>query len=189
MDKNQERHAINQLKKGDVNGLASLVYAYQHHALRTAYLVTQDALIAEDVAQTAFVKAYQHIETFDISRRFLPWFLRIVVNLSVHTMKKQARILPLDAAEETGNFTIEHLLSDAMPDPENEVEARELQEQIHTLLKQLSPEKRAVIVLRYYVDLTETEMSDLLEVPPGTIKSRLHTARQQLRRLLTLNST
>src|SRR5688572_2198616 len=95
MNEQDEQQLILRLKSGDMKALSSLVIAYQQRALRTAYLVTQDQALAEDACQTAFLRAFAAIEQFDISRRFLPWFLRIVVNVAVQMAKKQARTLPL----------------------------------------------------------------------------------------------
>lgn len=185
MDAFVEQNIIAKLKAGDINALTPLVKAYQHRALRTAYLVTQDQALAEDVTQSSFLRAFDSINQFDSSRRFLPWFLRIVVNMAVQDAKKQSRTFSLDAiSNKTEDLSLADLLADTMLNPEAQVEMQELQNQIETLLEQLSPEQRAVIVLRYYVDFTESQMADVLEVPTGTIKSRLFSARKQLRRLI-----
>jgi RNA polymerase sigma-70 factor (ECF subfamily) len=188
MDRQSEVTLITRLKAGDIDALTPLVRAYQQKALRTAWLVTQDSALAEDVTQAAFVQAYQCIGQFDVARPFLPWFLRIVVNLAVKSAGKQSRTLSLDAAPDLdGETAFAELLADHRPDPETEVEQRELAQTILQLLEQLSPDQRAVIVLRYYVDLTETQMADVLNLPTGTVKSRLHAARRQLRRLIRFN--
>jgi RNA polymerase sigma-70 factor (ECF subfamily) len=190
MDESYERSIIKKLKAGDIGALTPLVKAYQHRALRAAYLVLQDQELAKDVTQAAFLRAYERIHQFDTNRRFLPWFLRIVVNMSVQMAQKQSRTTSLEGISHADDESwIDTLLSEYKPDPETQLEMRELEQEIHSMLKQLSPDKRAVVVLRYYVDMTEVEMSKLLSVPPGTIKSRLHTARRQLRRLLSLHST
>lgn len=188
MDEHDERIAITKLKSGDIGGLAPLVRAYQQKALRTAYLVTQDQALAEDVTQAAFVRVFEAIAQFDTSRCFLPWFLRIVVNLSVQAAQKQARTLSLNDSPQHDGITFEDLLTDQFPNPETEVERQEMEASVQQLLEQLSSDQRAVIVLRYYVDLTESHMSDVLAVPPGTIKSRLYAARRQLRNLIRLRS-
>lgn len=186
MDEHYEYHIITRLKSGDMNALTSLVQAYQHRALRTAYLVTQDQALAEDVTQAAFLRAFDSIHQFDASRRFLPWFLRIVVNMAVQAARKQSRTCSLDTiTDHDDDLTLADLLPDTTLNPEAQVEMRELEAQVGTLLEQLSPDQRAVIVLRYYVNFTESQMADALHVPKGTIKSRLFSARQHLRRLIS----
>lgn len=184
-----EQQVIAKLKAGDIHALTPLVKAHQHRALHVAYLITQDQAHAEDIVQAAFLRAFDGIRQFDATRRFLPWFLRIVVNLAVQSAQKQARTLSLETLTDTAPDDVLSL-ADALPDqvfdnPEVQLEIRELEDQIQAYLLQLSPPQRAAIVMRYYVDYTEAEMATVLKVPKGTIKSRLFHARQQLRRLMT----
>jgi len=186
MDERQEYNIIAKLKAGEIKALSPLVHAFQHRALRTAYLVTQDQSLAEDVTQSAFLRAFECIHQFDSTRRFLPWFLRIVVNMAVQATKKQSRTFSLDTiSSHNEELSLVDLLPDTMLNPEAQVEIRELEAHIENLLEQLPPEQRAVIVLRYYVNFTESQMANLLDVPTGTIKSRLFSARKQLRRLIS----
>ncbi len=75
-----ERTAISQMQRGDIRGLDTLMRAYQVRALRAAHLITHDLPLAEDIVQSAFIRAYERIEQFDDTRPFGPWFLRSVVN-------------------------------------------------------------------------------------------------------------
>ena len=88
--------AISRLKQGDLNGLETLVSRYQVRAVRAAYLILYDRSLAEDVVQTAFVKAAQRIHQFDDGRPFGPWFSRIVVNDALKLATKQERSISLD---------------------------------------------------------------------------------------------
>jgi DNA-directed RNA polymerase specialized sigma24 family protein len=90
-----EREAIERLKGGDVGGLESLMELYYTRAVRTAYLIARDRAMAEDVAQGAFVKAYEKSGQFDADRPFGPWFMKIVVNDAVKASKKRERTVPL----------------------------------------------------------------------------------------------
>jgi RNA polymerase sigma-70 factor (ECF subfamily) len=179
-----EREAITCLKRGDIGGLESLVGLYQVRAVRTAYLITQDRALAEDVAQAAFLRVYQHIDQFDPSRPFAPWFLRSVVNASIQAAKRRERQTSLDVPVAESDLTLADLLPDSSATLDERLEASELQEAVREALKKLSPEQRAAVVQRYYLDLSEAEMADEMNVPPGTVKWRLFTARKQLRVLL-----
>ncbi len=86
-----EQQAIQRLKKGDIGGLEFLVACHQMKAVRTAYLITRDASLAEDVVQDAFILAFRAIRGFDDTRPFEPWFMRSVVNASLKIMQKSAR--------------------------------------------------------------------------------------------------
>jgi RNA polymerase sigma-70 factor (ECF subfamily) len=176
------RAAIMRMKRGDIGGLAVLVERYQLKAVRTAVLITRDRALAEDVVQNTFLRLYQRIAQFDHTRPFEPYLMRSVVNAAVGACRRDARAFSLDAA--TGNTEdspdFGDFLTDTAPAPESEAEAAELRQAIREALQRLTPEQRAVIVARYYLDLSEREMADVLDAPPGTIKWRLHEARRRL---------
>ena len=86
-----EKQAIQQLKNGDMRGLEFLVECHQVKAVRTAYLITRDISLAEDIVQDAFIGVYRAIRGFDSMRPFEPWFMRSVVNASVKVMQRSAR--------------------------------------------------------------------------------------------------
>src|SRR5689334_17089607 len=91
----QEREALARLKQGDINGLEALVARYQRPALRAAVLVCRDAALAEDLVQTAFVRAYERRAQYDARRPFGPWFIRGVVNDALKVVTR-GRTEPLD---------------------------------------------------------------------------------------------
>ncbi len=90
-----EQEAILRLKDGDIGGLEFLVHRYQLKAVRTAYLVTRDLGLAEDVVQDSFLQVHRSIRSFDTARPFEPWFLRSVINASVKLLQKTARQVQL----------------------------------------------------------------------------------------------
>lgn len=182
-----EYDAISFLKKGNIIGLKVLVKNYQSQAIRTAYFIIQDKNLAEEVVQDAFLRVYERIEQFDVARPFPPWFFRIVTNLAIKAAKKEARILSLDNSTTDREETILELIPDKLPEPDDKVAMEQLQEEVRQALGKLTPKQRSVIVMRYYLDMSEAEMSDKLESAPGTIKWHLHAARERLRTLLTAN--
>lgn len=181
----QERQAVARLKRGDIGGLEWLVTHYQLQAVRAAFLVTHDRALAEQVVQDAFVRAYERIHQFDERRPFAPWFMRIVLNDAIKATQRQQRMVSLDN-DETGNAEprFQQLLADGDADPAVLVEAAEQRAAVWAALEQLSPSQRAAIVQRYYLDMSEAEMAAAVQRPVGTIKWRLHAARQRLRTLL-----
>jgi RNA polymerase sigma-70 factor, ECF subfamily len=178
-----ETQAITQLKKRDINGLETLVRLHYVHAVRTAYLITRDRPQAEDVVQTAFIRSYERIDQFDLTRPFINWFLRIVVNDAIKAATRQngSREIPLNY--ETSSEI--DRLEDANSVIEDWFEKVELRQEIWQALEQLSPTQRAVFVLRYYLDLNEAETADRLNCAVGTVKAHLFTARKRLRALLS----
>ncbi len=177
----KEAEAIARLRRGDIGGLEGLVKLYQVKAVRAAYLVTRDLGSAEDIVQSAFLRVYERIGQYDSGRPFAPWFLRSVVNdaIKVSTRGRHVsldELLPLEGPllkSYAEQVDLSSLAAEA-----------ETSDAIWEALGKLPPQQRAVLVLRYYLDLGEAEMSARLEVPAGTVKSRLHAARKHLRELL-----
>lgn len=189
-----ETQAIAALKRGDPAGLETLVRGYQLRALRAAILIVRDRPLAEDLVQTAFLRAYDRIEQFDANRPFGPWFLRSVVNDAIKAAARQARHRSLEepagdageAAEDAQDAALlAELLADPGPGPEALAETAETRRAVWRALGQLPPAERGAIVRRYYLDQGEREMAAALNAPPGTIKWRLHRARERLRAWLT----
>lgn len=175
-----EQQAIQRLKAKDISGLEFLVSRFQVKAVRAAYLITRDIALAEDAVQDSFLQAYRSINGFDAARPFEPWFMRSVVNASVKVMQKSARQVEVgDDAEELFSQLAERVES-----VESQVESIEVQNQIWDAMQKLSPRQRAVIVQRYFLEMTEKEMAEQSGAAAGTIKWLLNAARERLRGLL-----
>lgn len=177
----EERRAVERLKGGDVGGLEPLVRSHYARSVRAAYLILRDRGAAEDVVQAAFARIPEKIGTFDGTRPFGPWFSKMVVNDAVKAASKRERTVSFY------NGDAEELISrmaDPARGPQEAAEDSETSRRVWRALEQLPPAQRAVIVQRYYLGMTETEMADSAASPPGTIKSRLSTARKNLSRLL-----
>jgi RNA polymerase sigma-70 factor, ECF subfamily len=175
-----ELQAIQRLKDGDIAGLEVLVSLYQLRAVRTACLITHDPALAEDVVQEAFLQAYRSIRHFDEARSFGPWFMQSIVRAAVKAAQKQSR----QSGTAPAGLTLEELFKDGQS-VEEQVETAEFQERVWGALEALSPHQRAVVVQRYYLDMSEKEMAAELGSAPGTVKWLLHEARHRLRNLLS----
>jgi RNA polymerase sigma-70 factor (ECF subfamily) len=176
----EDLQAIRRLKRGDIGGLECLIARYQEKSLRAAFLITHDEPMAEDVVQDVFVRFYQRAKNFDETRPFEPYFLRTVVNAALNLVEREQRgrsFVDEDTSE------LEELLEQAAS-VEEQVEFNTLKWQILDVLAELPPRQRAVIVQRYYLEMSEKEMSEALDAPPGTVKWLLNAARSRLRSLL-----
>jgi RNA polymerase sigma-70 factor (ECF subfamily) len=172
--------AIRRLKRGDIGGLELLVARYQAKAIRTAFLVTHDEPMAEDMVQDVFVRFFEHADCIDETRPFVPYFMRSVVNTALNMVqreKKGNRFREEDASK------LEKLL-DKAASMDDQVESANLNRQILEALSKLPPRQRAVIVQRYYLEMSEKEMAEALDAPAGTVKWLLNKARNRLRSLL-----
>lgn len=180
-----EKQAIQRLKNGDISGLEFLVSCHQLKAVRTAYLITRDLGLAEDIVQDSFLQAFRAMRGFDATRPFEPWFLRSVVNASVKMMQKSARLVPVQDDADESLFA--ELVS-RVESVEEQVTSLEVQNQIWDAMQNLSPRQRAVIVQRYFLEMSEKEMAAESGAAAGTIKWLLNAARERLRMLLAERS-
>lgn len=173
--------AVQRLKRGDIGGLEILFTRHQVRAVRTAFLILQDEAAAQDVVQETFLRIYQRIRYFDESQPFEPYLLKSVVHGALNVARRSNKVVPLDGDQSE----IESLLV-GVDSPEAQIEAAQRSQQILSALNKLSPRQRAVIVQRYYLEMSEQEMSVSLQTAPGTVKWLLNAARTRLRDLLRL---
>jgi RNA polymerase sigma-70 factor, ECF subfamily len=169
-----ESELVARARGGEVTAYEELVRRYQGIAHRAAFVITGEAAEAEDAAQVGFVKAYGALDRFDTGRPFRPWLLRIVANEARNRRRAAARRAALEvaAAREPER---------SAPSPEAEAEAGERREALLRAVNALREEDRRVIALRYFLDLSEAEMTEVLGVASGTVKSRLSRAMGRLR--------
>ena len=164
---------VNACLSGDTTAFGSLVDTYEGKLYNAALRITGSRDDAMDVTQSAFVKAYEKLNTFDPSYRFFSWIYRITVNEALNLIKRRGRDAPLHADTEAPIANPELATSDA-----------ETVRTIYLSLDELSPEQRAVVVLKHLEGMSYREIADVLEIPEKRVKSRLFTARQLLRSLL-----
>ena len=171
----QERAWVRAAREGSAPDLEALFELHWPEAYRAAYLVVHDRTAAEDIAQEAFVSIVRHLDDFDRRRQFGPWLQRIVVNRAIDWARTRATRKEL-------------LIEDGskLPSPEGAAGRPESRidsdaEAIVAALAALSPEQRAVVVLRYLLEYTPGEIAELLELPRGTVNSRLRRGLDLLR--------
>ena len=172
----EDRDLVEHARDGDVAAYEELVRRYQRVAVRAAYIIA-GAADAEDAAQEAFVKAFHALDRFRPDAAFRPWLLRIVTNEAKNRLRSVRRHHVL--AERAAEQPIQHV-----PSPETDAVAEEARRTLLAALNRLSDDDRRVIGFRYFLDLPEAEIAEMLEVPRGTVKSRLSRALDRLRAVL-----
>jgi RNA polymerase sigma-70 factor (ECF subfamily) len=177
---NSESELIGRARRDDPHAWRLLVSRYQEPVFRLAYLVLRDADEAADVAQETFIQAFLSLERFDAERPFRPWLMRIAVNRARNRRRSLGRYLA----------NVRRLL-EKNPQPTASADATHQIVQSHwqaerlwQAVERLNPIGREVIYLRYFLDLSEAEMSEALGVAPGTVKSRLHRAVKRLQSVI-----
>ena len=160
-----ERAWVRGAQGGDASSLEAL---FRHHwpsAYRAAYLVVHDAGAAEDIAQEAFLAAVRNLDRFDRRRPFGPWLHRIVVNRAIDWARMRA------LRPESGGDALAGIAA---------AERADAGEGLLAAIRSLPPDQRAVIVLRYLLEYTPVEIARLLDLPRGTVNSRLRRALEAL---------
>lgn len=180
----EDRIAISRLKQGDLSAMEPLVKRYQVQAVHAAYAIVYDRALAEDIAQSAFIKVVDRIHQFDEERPFAPWFFRIVVNDAIKLAKKQKRNVSLEEQLDEPSAQLAEWLTDPSLKPEPLLEQKEASASILKAMQHLTPEGRAVIVMRYFLEMSEADMSAKMDRPLSTIKWWLREARERLRNLI-----
>lgn len=180
---------VRKCQSGDRAAFDELMLRYQARIFSAALRLLGDFEDAQEVAQDTFVRAYRGIGGFRLRSSFYTWLYRILLNCSINRRKARGReagfhVESLDRAtgEEGGGFRREPV--DDRHNPEQELERRELARQIETCLARLSHDHAAVVVLRDVQGMSYEEIAAILGCSVGTVKSRLHRARVELRMLL-----
>jgi RNA polymerase sigma-70 factor (ECF subfamily) len=176
---NDEQPLIARAQRGDTDAYTALVQQYEMLAFRAAYLIVRDEADAADAAQEAFLRAYRALGSFTLGQPFRPWLLRIVTNQALNRLQAAARRARMNERY------IEHAkLHDDSGLPERAAIEREQHERLLQAVRRLSADEQALITLRYFLELPESEVAQTLRVPLGTIKSRLHRTLNKLRDII-----
>lgn len=173
------RSLIARCQRQDRAAFGELFEQYHRLVFRNAYLLAHRRDAADDITQLVFVELFSALRRYDANRSFLPWLYRIIHNIGVDYLKANRRG---GATVSASAGQLDALLGpDPSPGPAMHAEQAESRHAIWRAMARLSPEQRSILVLCYYADLRERELATALGVRPGTVKSRLHRARQALR--------
>jgi RNA polymerase sigma-70 factor (ECF subfamily) len=168
---------------GDTAAFGELVRRYQDRLYSTAYRLVGNAEDAQDVVQDSFLNAYQSLDSFKGDSRFFTWLYRIAVNTAISHKRKQRVVLSIDGGRH-GENNVQPMDVSEYSRPGEALERADEERRIQHALSRLSPEHRAVLVLKDMEGQKYEAMAEVLQVPIGTIRSRLHRARAELRDLL-----
>jgi RNA polymerase sigma-70 factor, ECF subfamily len=178
-----DHRLIAECLRGDTAAFGVLVRRYQERLFNTAYRMVGNAEDAYDVVQEAFLSAYQSLDSFKGDSLFFTWLYRIAVNTAISLKRKQRAMVSIDAGR-NGEQGIEPLDPSELSRPGHALEQAEQERRIQQALSRLSPEHRAVLVMKDMEGQKYEMIAEVLEVPIGTVRSRLHRARLELRELL-----
>ena len=172
LQRREERAWLDRCALGDERAIRWVLNRYRDRVVRLAAHVLHNSREAEDVAQEAFVKAFRQIGQFRGDSGFYAWLYRIVINLCLDRMRRKSMTSEMPLEENVAHFVA------VSPDVENRLSVAQV-------LNSLTPPMRAALVLREVEGLEYAEIADVLNIPVGTVRSRLNTAREQFRRRWT----
>jgi len=176
-----DAECVKRVQRGDVDSFEVLVRRHQKATFNLVYRLLGDYDEAAEVAQEVFLSAFKSIHQFRGDANFSTWLYRIAFNQASTRRKSlqlaQQRHVPLDGTELIGD-------GDAFADPEKTAQDRETQQRVQRALNSLPKDDAAIIILRDLQDAPYEEVAQMLEIPVGTVKSRLHRARRALKELL-----
>jgi RNA polymerase sigma-70 factor, ECF subfamily len=175
-----DQEIVAQCRDGDRDAFAKLVQKYQSRVLTLAARILDNRSEAEDVAQDIFVKVFQSLQEFRGASRFSTWLYRITVNHCLNYIRRRTRQQQTLITAEPEERRQESLTSN----PHRTLEQKERWALVQAKLQMLSPEYRTILLLRDFEGLSYEEIADVLQLEGGTVKSRLHRARMELKALL-----
>ena len=169
MTKDEDLKQVQRCLSGHIQAFETLVDKYQKPIYNIVYRMCHDVEDTRDITQSIFIKAYQKLDTFNPKFRFFSWLYRIAINETLNYLEKNKRMekIPINYAASEGN-------------PEKSLERLEFSEKIQQGLLQIEAKYRALIILKHFQNLSYQQISQIVNLPEKTVKSRLYSARQQL---------
>ncbi len=168
---NLEPEVLSQVHRGNQEAFTQLVEAFQRPVYNLCYRMLGDSDEAEDAAQETFLRVYKNIKRYDHQRPFSTWLLSIAAHLCIDQLRKRRMVL----VSMDGTPSLDP--PDGLPGPEVSYFLKEDQKRVQALLKTLSPQDRAAIIMYYWYDFSYEEISHSLSLTVSAVKSRLHRAR------------
>jgi RNA polymerase sigma-70 factor (ECF subfamily) len=171
-----ETELIFKAREGDRNAFNELVRIHAQGVMNVIYRMCGDAQVAEDAAQETFIRAWSHLGSFRVDSSLRNWLYRIALNAATDMLRKEKHILPNDMDD----FSF----ADPQPGPEGVYLQEERTALVQAAIQSLPDASRAVLVLKEYEGLSYREIADALDIPIGTVMSRLNYARKTLKEKL-----
>lgn len=174
-----DEELIEDFLDGDTGAFRLLVERYHDPLLRFLFRLTGERSTAEDVFQDAFLQVHQSIETFDPTRRFKPWLFTIAANKARDTLRKQNRRAAVSLStkpRDSESGSLIDLFQIDLPGPEFRLEKEEQGRMVQRAVDAMSPRLREILLLAYFQRMSYQQIAEALDIPLGTVKSRLHAA-------------
>lgn len=174
----EQENIVARARRGDADAFEQLVVAYRDQVFRLALRMCGNAADADEVAQEAFLSAWKGLPNFRGDSQFSTWLYQLTSHAAIDLMRREKRQI---AAEDIADVSA----ADPGPSPQQQAEQSETRQVVRDAVLQLTPEYRQIVVLRYLEELSYEEIGAALQLPAGTVKSRLNRAKSQLKDILS----
>ncbi len=183
MIEHREKELIKKAQEGDLQAFEELILTHEKIVYNVALRMMNHSEDAKDISQEVFLKAYRNIKNFDERSKFSTWLYRITTNTCIDEMRKRKgkQSYSLEAELENEEGGVQRQVADEGETPEEALLRTEKQSEIVQALAQLVEEQRNIVILRDVRGLSYDEIAEILELPIGTVKSRISRARTQLK--------
>ncbi len=178
MHKDKDAALVNDCKRGDRRAMSRLVSEYQRPVFNAAYRILGNMDDAADATQTVFLKVFEHLDDYDQKFKFFSWVYRIAINESLNQVKKRRAQEPLDDGQ-----------ASPWKGPAEALDSKRLDERVQDAVMLLGDDYRTVVVLKHISGCSYQQIGEILQLPQKTVKSRLYTARQLLKKALENHSS
>lgn len=183
-----EKEIVRRAKRGDEIAFEKIVLQYENKVYNLAYRYTGNEFDARDISQEVFLRVYRFLGQFNEESLFSTWLYRVALNVCKDSLRKKYSKNEMNFSEfegKDGDYTFD--VPDLKYNPENELEQSELRREIADGLQKISPEHREILIMRDVVGMAYEDISKVLELEEGTVKSRISRAREKMRTRLVEN--
>jgi len=174
----QDEQVVTEVLSGNINAFELLILKYQTRIFNTVFSIVKRRELAEDIVQDTFLKAFEKLSTLKNRETFFPWAKRIAMNLALNTFEREKRVLDVENEDSDYNY-FEQLSGGEVP--EERALKEELRRYVRMFVDSLPDKLRVVVILREVEDMSYEEISEMMNIPLGTVRSRLFNARAYIK--------
>lgn len=185
-DKHQDLKTIRRCKRGEEAAFAEILGRYRAAIYNLCYRMTRNSEDARDLGQEVFIKVFSLLDRFDESYAFSSWLFRIATNHCIdHLRRNRLRFLSLEGGQGPDGEEFEFQIPAKGPEPDTVLQRKEAVERLEEVIAELPPHYKAITLLRHDQELSYEEISGILDLPLGTVKARIHRARNMIQQMLS----
>ncbi len=188
-DRHEDLKTIRRCKRGEESAFAEILTRYRGAIYNLCYRMSHNAEDARDLGQEVFIKVFSLLDRFDEDYAFSSWLFRIATNHCIdHLRRNRLKFMSLDGGLNKDGDEYELQLPDSGPEPDQVLQRKEAMDKLEEVISELPPHYKTITLLRHDQELSYEEIADILQLPLGTVKARIHRARHMIQQMLASKS-